>query len=109
MENSRLTLSHAEQRVTFTQRAENYSEHHNISPVRLGKRCISKWEFHEGEEQGVWTVGDGPGPVCRLVGAAAQVNGELSHVSPSTGQHRQQLQKVHSPDVAPGSAMFPLL
>lgn len=48
-------------------------------------------------------------PVGRLVGAAAQVDGELSNVRVGARQHRQQLHEVHGPDVALGAAVRALL
>lgn len=48
-------------------------------------------------------------PVGWLVGAAAQVDGELGHVRVGAGQQGQQLHKIHSPDVAVRATMHALL
>lgn len=48
-------------------------------------------------------------PVGGLVGATAQVNGELSDVCVGARQHRQQLHEVHGPHVTVGAAVRPLL
>lgn len=48
-------------------------------------------------------------PVGRLVGATAQVNGELSDMRVGARQHGQQLHEVHSPHVTVGAAVRPLL
>lgn len=44
-------------------------------------------------------------PVGRLVGAAAEVDGELGDVRVGAGQHRQQLHEVHGPYMPVGTAV----
>lgn len=48
-------------------------------------------------------------PVGRLVGATAQVDGELSNMCVGARQHREQLHEVHGPHVTADTAMWPLL
>lgn len=48
-------------------------------------------------------------PVGRLVGAAAEVDGELSNMCVCARQHREQLHEVQGPDMTVGTSMCPLL
>lgn len=48
-------------------------------------------------------------PVGRLVGATAQVDGELSNMCLCAREHREKLHEVHGPHVTVGPSMWPLL
>lgn len=44
-------------------------------------------------------------PVSRLIGATAEVDGELSNMCVCARQHREQLHEVHGPDMTVGTSM----